>query len=102
MLGSVKSQVISSVLLTIIIYTLTGNYSRFISGTYLTSHDTQKVEYLMKNPEKLKEMMLKKIKKDPEDKMAWKILAISLHKLGQNEKAIEAIKKAQEVEQEKR
>ncbi|MEC8881828.1 MAG: hypothetical protein VX737_00920 [Pseudomonadota bacterium] len=93
------SQIASAFVVALVIYLVNGNYDRLISGVYLTSKDTQKVNEIMQSPEKLNKMMLTRIQKNPKDQMAWKILSMSYHQMGEEEKALAAYRKARSLDE---
>lgn len=91
-------QIISSLVIALVIYLYNGNYDRLITGVYLTSEDTRKVNEMIQSPEKLNKIMLSRVEKYPNDKMAWKILSMSYHQMGEEEKALSAFRKARSLD----
>lgn len=92
-------QITCAVVTALIIYLANGNYDRLITGVYLTSDDTQKVNDIMQSPEKLNKRMLSRVEKNPKDQMAWKILSMSYHQMGEEEKALAAFRKARSLDE---
>ena len=43
--------------------------------------------------------MLSRVEKYPNDKMAWKILSMSYHQMGEEEKALAAFRKARSLDE---
>ena len=92
-------QTVSAFSIALIVYLVNGNYDRLMTGMYLTSDDTQKVNDMMQSPEKLNQMMLSRVEKNPKDQMAWKILSMSYHQMGEEEKALAAFRKARSLDE---
>lgn len=91
-------QIIITWVLGILIYIATGHLKYLMPGQYVSSHDIRRLSSIMNNPAGLRSMMQDKLKQNPEDKMAWKLLGVSYHHLGEHDKALQAMEKAVELE----
>lgn len=90
-------QLIISIVVTGIVYWQVGAIADIVKGRVVESHETRKFLALVENPQKLKAVLEKKINQDPSDRKAWQLLAGCYHQLGENENALYAARKAQEL-----
>ena len=93
----VSIQLIVSIMMTGIVYWQVGSIVEIVKGRVVESHETRRFLALVENPQKLKAILEKKIDKDPSDRKAWQLLAGCYHQLGQNENALYAARKAQDL-----
>lgn len=84
-------------LLATAMYLCTGHWQTLLSGQFVSSAESRQLVYLAKHPEKVIDMLEKKVDAQPNDIRAWRILVQHYEKVGDLDKARHANAMARKI-----